>query len=59
VLPAAGIFRDKREVFALCLSDQHPVERVTVDRRESSGRDGMLEADGQGSETLSAVMDPP
>jgi hypothetical protein len=50
-----GISRHQCEAFTLCLPDQHAVEGIPVDRRETTGHDGVLGADGQLAE--SAVAD--
>jgi hypothetical protein len=38
-----GISRHQCEAFALCLPDQHAVEGIPVDRRETTGHDACWE----------------
>jgi hypothetical protein len=46
------ISRHQCEAFALCLPDQHAGEGIPVDRRETTGHDGVLGADGKVAESI-------
>ena len=46
VLLAMDISRHQREILALCLGHQHPVERIPVDQGKLSGRDRVRRSDG-------------
>jgi hypothetical protein len=47
-----GFVADEQQVLGLSLSDQHPIEWITVRHAQPSSTLGMFERDGQATKTL-------